>query len=90
MDSSTSRIDITYTLVVYILGVSAGFTETSHTIDENGNIQQVCAELSGSTQIPVSITLATQDGSATSLYYWSHLPFITDMTTYISQVRVTT
>ena len=40
--------------------------ETSYTISEDGNIQTVCAELVGLIQTPVSVTLATQNGTATS------------------------
>ncbi len=50
----------------HFLGVTARFTETFHTISEDGNIQTVCAELVGLIQTPVSVTLVTQDGSATS------------------------
>lgn len=59
---------ISYIHYIFV-GVSARFTETSHTISEDGNIQTVCAELVGLTQIPVSVMLATQDGSATSQHF---------------------
>lgn len=42
------------------------FVETEYSINENGNSLEVCTELSGRTQIPVSIFLVTLDGSATS------------------------
>ena len=51
---------------VFLVGVSARFTEISHSISENENIQRVCAELIGLIQTTISVTLATQDGSATS------------------------
>lgn len=35
-------------------------------MDEDGSIQSVCAELLGLIQTPISVTLATLDGSATS------------------------
>lgn len=37
-----------------------------YNIGENEERQEVCVELSGRTQIPVSISLITLDGSATS------------------------
>ena len=42
------------------------FAEAEYGISENGNSQEVCTELSGRTQIPISISLVTLDGSATS------------------------
>ena len=39
---------------------------TSHVISEDGGVQMVCVELSGLTQISVSVTLDSRDGSATS------------------------
>lgn len=60
---------INHVIILYALifvGVNVRFTETSHSISEDGNIQTVCAELIGLIQTPVSVTLTTQDGSATS------------------------
>ena len=62
---SESHVQYAHTSFHFV-GVNARFTETSHTISEDGNIQTVCAELVGLIQTPVSITLATRDGSATS------------------------
>ena len=42
------------------------FVETEYSVNENGNSLEVCTELSGRTQIPVSISLVTLDGSAIS------------------------
>lgn len=44
-----------------------GFAEAEYSITENGNGQEVCTELTGRTQIPVSVSLVTIiiDGSAT-------------------------
>ena len=42
------------------------FVEAEYSINENGNGQEVCTELAGRSQIPVSVSLVTVDGSATS------------------------
>jgi hypothetical protein len=60
-------VNIQYARISFhFVGVTARFMETSHTISEDGNIQTVCAELVGLIQTPASVTMMTQDGSATS------------------------
>ena len=56
-----------YTFIYFFfLDVIVRFAEAEYSINENGNSQEVCTELSGRTQIPVSISLVTLDGSASS------------------------
>lgn len=52
--------------MVISLGVIVRFVEAEYSISENEDRQEVCTELSGRTQIPVSISLVTLDESATS------------------------
>lgn len=47
-------------------GVEIGIEQTTYTVNEDDGSREVCAVLSSGTQIPVSITLVTVDGSATS------------------------
>lgn len=48
------------------LGVLIRLQETTFSVNEGENNLQVCVELVGSTQIPVSAILVPFDGSATS------------------------
>ena len=53
-------------LGIFFSDVIVRFVEAEYSINENGNAQEVCAELTGRSQISVSISLVTIDGSALS------------------------
>ena len=48
----------------FIIGVEISLVPTSYTVLESDGIQDVCAVLSSATEIPLSLTLITIDGSA--------------------------
>ena len=50
-----------------LAGIVISLEQTMYTVLESENSRQVCAVLSMGTQIPVSITLATEDQSAISM-----------------------
>lgn len=64
-DSCTGQLLIVFWLSL-ILDVVVRFVEVEYSVTENGNRQEVCTELAGRSQIPVSVSLVTIDGSATS------------------------
>ena len=53
--------------VYKLAGVVISLEQTIYTVLESENSRQVCAVLSMGTEIPVSITLATEDQSAISM-----------------------
>ena len=57
-----TRFIITYCVLV----VFARVERAEYTVQENQNSVEVCAEVSGGTQIPVSLALVSIDGSAFS------------------------
>ena len=61
------RLDC-FDLLTFALGVLARLQQTDYTINENENSQEVCIELLGRSQISVSVTLVTTDGSAISKF----------------------
>ena len=42
-----------------------GLQLLQYSIDEDGNRQEVCVELSGMTEVPVTVSLLTSDATAT-------------------------
>ena len=45
--------------------VTVGVVEESYTVSEEGGAVEVCIRLTGAIEIAVSVTMATEDGSAT-------------------------
>ena len=55
-----------FSFCVSFLGILVRFIEAEYSINENGDTQEVCVALAGRSQVPVSISLVTVDGSAIS------------------------
>lgn len=70
-------------------GVEISIEQTTYTVLENGINREVCAVLSSGTEIPVSITLITMDGSAISTSQKINITSIISQTHEVNRLYIT-